>query len=47
MKMLIRGDGGSFPEGSVDYVLVAYIYCLVKNSGEIYSEYESGSDAKD
>ena len=47
MKMLMRGDGESSPEGSVDYVLVAYIYCLVKNSGEIYSEYESGSDAKD
>lgn len=47
MKMIMKGGGESSPEGGIDYVLVAYIYCLVKNSGEIYSEYESGSDAKD
>mgnify|MGYP000903138309 CR=1 FL=1 len=45
MKMLLKDGGESSPEDGVDYVLVTYIYCLVKNSGEIYSEYESGSDS--
>lgn len=45
MKMVLRDDGESSLEDSVDCVLATYVYCLVKNSGEIYSEYKYESDS--
>lgn len=47
MKMLLKGGEEISPEGSIDYILVTYIYCLVKNSGEIYSEYKYESESID
>ena len=43
---MIEGNRGSEKgQNGVDCMLTSYVYCLIKNIGEIYSEYKYESES--
>ena len=46
IEEMIEGNRGSEKgQNGVDCMLTSYVYCLIKNIGEIYSEYKYESES--